>query len=227
MENLQINAPYSYIVKCLDYNNIGYKAYQNYPLAFQPTRKVYTSDKLGYFYTDTKSVSKPICVSMDNKVVDGNYRLLHNKITDPSKKIASFKIMLGHEDALKVLKQIEDQYSKENNVKDEYIKCYREKPVGNSVSGNFFKLETFEGCIEYEIKFDKLFEVSENIIKSNTDFPPMALALKFADMQTLISQAEKHQLPLNAYVVRFVHNVCKKRGYDGIKYGNNLIQTIN
>jgi hypothetical protein len=112
-----------------------------------------------------------------------------------------------------------------NKVK---IVAYRKEPIKeNSVVGNFFVLEPMKGYDKYQIEFDNLLD---------TDI----LGLSYKDGQLPVDVLAKTWFPnINFEKIaanngvdsikvknRAVAEKAKKLGYDGIKYGDKLLQGI-
>jgi len=105
--------------------------------------------------------------------------------------------------------------------------AYRQKPImENSVVGNFFILQPINGYDKYEIEFENMLDTNE-------------LGLEFADQNPVDvlskmwfpnTDFENLSAPFNHSPVdlknKAIAEKAQKLGYDGIKYGDKMIQGL-
>lgn len=107
------------------------------------------------------------------------------------------------------------------------VVAYRQKPLmETSVIGNFFLLEPHEGFDKYEIDFENLLDTNEMGIQFGEQNPVDVLAKTWfpnADFENL--SAPFVHSPTNLKN-KAIAEKAMQMGYDGIKYGNKMVQGL-
>lgn len=244
----QISAPYTEIVNELDRDNVKYKKIKINPENIKPTQGIVFLDKI-------KDESKDyVWLSKDLKLLDGHHRL--GSSLSYNKPINAIVIMLPFMEAIRELNKIQDIYdfkSKYENksdintdifdfIRDEFlynkdentyglggnrkVYGYRNKPINkNSKSGNFFSLQPIKGYNKYEIEFDNLLDTDdmEIVIEKNPVHDLANYWFKGLDFDFI---ANKNDINKDMLINRCVSELAKKYGFDGIKYGDIILQII-
>jgi len=107
------------------------------------------------------------------------------------------------------------------------IIAYRQKPiVENSVVGNFFLIEPIEGYDKYEIEFENLLDIDDIGIEFGNKNPIDVLAKTWfpnADFENMSAPFTHSPMDLKN---KAIADRAQEMGYDGIKYGNRMIQGL-
>lgn len=105
--------------------------------------------------------------------------------------------------------------------------AYRQKPiVENSVVGNFFLMEPAGGYDKYEIEFENLLDTDDLGINFDNKNPIDVLAKIWfpnADFENMSAPYTHSPIDLKN---KAIADRAKEMGYDGIKYGNKMIQGL-
>jgi len=106
--------------------------------------------------------------------------------------------------------------------------AYRDKPISeNSVVGNFFMLEPVDGYDKYEIDFENLLDTNDlGIDFKSGQKPPHILAKNWFPNIDFESLSQPFGIPVDNLKNKAVAEKAKSLGYDGIKYGNTVIQGL-
>lgn len=225
----QISAPFNIVLDELKRENINYKKIILNPKNIKPSQSVIFLDKIepkfdGYIW-----------LSNDFKILDGHHRYGH--CLSYNKPIKSIIIDLPFMDSVRILNKIQDiiSFNDKNNINlfnvdvsnKRKLIGYRNKPINNdSESGNFFMLHPCSGYDKYEIEFDNLLDTDDLNIIFKTLNPLYELAefwFKGVDLDFI---SNKHNIKKDILLNRLVHDTAKKFGFDGIKYGDIILQTI-
>ena len=112
--------------------------------------------------------------------------------------------------------------------KKKMIIGYRRTPiVDNSKIGNFFTLEPIEGYKKYEIEFDNLLDTNDmDAIFQKGISPVFILAKKWFPNIEFDKIGKKYKINSDALINRAVAEKALVMGYDGIKYGDIIIQGL-
>jgi hypothetical protein len=125
----------------------------------------------------------------------------------------------------KAIKETEElNADKEKTPKKIY--AYRDKPINeNSLVGNFFSLNKLPKCDKYEIEFDNLLDTNELGIDYKDDQNPIDILVRlwFPGIN-FVALSEKHQTTEENLKNKAISEYAQKMGYDGIKYGNIMVQ---
>lgn len=113
-----------------------------------------------------------------------------------------------------------------DNKKLKKITGYRKKDINEkSVVGNFFSLKESDGYNKYDMEFNSLLDTNELNLNFRSDSTPVAVLSKNwfpnVDFKKL---GKKYDVKEESIMNRAVAEKAKKMGYDGIKYGDIMIQ---
>lgn len=113
-----------------------------------------------------------------------------------------------------------------NKVKK--IKAYRKDDINEKSNvGNFFSAKPIDGFREYDIEFDNLLDTNDIKLAYSKDSNPVETLAKtwFPNIE-FDKIAKKFNIPVTAIMNRAVAEKAGKMGYDGIKYGDIMIQGL-
>lgn len=105
---------------------------------------------------------------------------------------------------------------------------YRQSPIKeNSVVGNFFTLKPVEGFDKYEIDFENLMDTNALGVTYKDGQEPIDILAKnwFPHINFEKLSTEHNTTPINLKT-KAIAEKAKKMGYDGIKYGDTIIQGL-
>lgn len=247
----QVSAPFDYITKELKSEEVPYSIYNISNTELKPLQKEVNPDTVEFFKGVFKRNSKkyPIFVSGDNEILDGHNRFVaHKMVKGEEKPITCFKIDCDSKCAARVLNKIQDkfEFEKKFNNKTEPISkflnqpeigwydiskdCeytgFRDKPIKEkSETGNFFHLIKKEGMKQYKIHFDKLM-ILPSECNENGKLPQYWLAEKLLPNKDFEVVAMNNGLSLQAAMNKEIVKKCKEMGFDGINYGDKVVQTL-
>lgn len=122
----------------------------------------------------------------------------------------------------------EVQEDDESGKNPKTIIAYRRDPIKeNSVVGNFFTLKPIDGFSKYEIEFDNLLDTDELGVSYKTDQEPVDILAKIwfpnINFEKISESYKTDSINLKN---KAIAEKAISMGYDGIKYGNNLIQGL-
>jgi len=107
------------------------------------------------------------------------------------------------------------------------IYAYRNKPINeNSPIGNFFSVKPIEGHTKYEIEFDNLLETDKIGIHANGQNPIELLANAWFPNIKFDKIAKKYDVEEKQLMHKAIAIKAMKMGYDGIKYGDIILQGL-
>lgn len=108
------------------------------------------------------------------------------------------------------------------------IIAYRQAPIKeNSSVGNFFTLKPFDGYSKYEINFDNLLDTdSLGIVYKDSQDPTDILAKVWFPNINFEKISEQYNTTSVNLKNKAITEKAMKMGYDGIKYGDKLIQGL-
>ena len=115
--------------------------------------------------------------------------------------------------------------SKSNKKK---ISGYRKNEIKeDSKAGNFFSVKPIDGFVKYNIEFDNLLDTNDFGLTFNNEDPPTKKLARVwfpnIDFAVLAQEKGGNELKL---INRAVSEKAKKMGFDGIKYGDIIIQGL-
>lgn len=107
------------------------------------------------------------------------------------------------------------------------IIAYRKKPImENSVIGNFFILKPIDGYDKYEIEFENLLDTDDMGIQFGDQHPIDVLAkMWFPNVDFKKMSAPFTHSPIE-FKNKAIAERAAKMGYDGIKYGDLILQGL-
>jgi hypothetical protein len=117
----------------------------------------------------------------------------------------------------------------ENSEKNQKtVVGFRKDPIKeNSVVGNFFILEPVNGFDKYQIDFDNLLDTNELGIEYKDSQDPVDILAKIWFPNINFEKiSEQHNMPSINLKMKAITEKAMKLGYDGIKYGDKLVQGL-
>lgn len=149
---------------------------------------------------------------------------IQNSVNDANRTDSGFEddflTSLGDNNEL-----VEYEESNKNNIK---IIAYRKEPIKeNSVVGNFFMIQPIDGYQKYEIEFDNLLDTDDVGLSYKDSQNPIDVISKiwFPNVNFTRLSDEYNTTPENLKAKAVAENAIKL-GYDGIKYGDKIIQGL-
>jgi len=118
---------------------------------------------------------------------------------------------------------------KEKPSKNEQtIIAYRKDAIReNSVIGNFFTINPIEGFNKYEINFENLLDTNDlGLHYKDSQVPAEVLAKVWFPHVNFEKLSEEYNIPSLNLKNKAIAEKAHTMGYDGIKYGNTLIQGL-
>ena len=118
--------------------------------------------------------------------------------------------------------------SEKPTLNNKTLIAYRKEPVReNSVVGNFFMLKPQDGFGKYEIEFDNLLDVGKLGVSYKEGQVPVEILAKIwfpnVNFEKISGQ---YDMPSVNLMNKAVANKAMKMGYDGIKYGDTIVQGL-
>ena len=130
---------------------------------------------------------------------------------------------------LSTLEEDNDAVQTETPSKNEKkIIAYRKDPIKEkSIVGNFFSLKPMEGFSKYEIEFDNLLDTNDlGIHYKDSQIPAEVLAKIWFPHVNFEKLAEEYNTTSINLKNKAICEKAHKMGFDGIKYGESLIQGL-
>lgn len=114
------------------------------------------------------------------------------------------------------------------SLNQQKIVAYRKEPIKeNSVVGNFFTLNPLDGFSKYEIEFDNLLDTdSLGVMYKDSQDPVDILAKIWFPNINFEEISKQYEVPSVNLKSKAVAEKATKMGFDGIKYGDKLIQGL-
>lgn len=114
------------------------------------------------------------------------------------------------------------------SVNQQTIIAYRKEPIKeNSVVGNFFTLNPVKGYSRYQIEFDNLLDTNSLGVTYKDSQEPVDILSKVWFPHVNFEQLSKeYNIPVANIKNKAIAEKAMKMGYDGIKYGDTLIQGL-
>lgn len=121
--------------------------------------------------------------------------------------------------------EIQTEYPAKNEV---VIIAYRKDPIKeNSSVGNFFTLKPISGFSKYEISFDNLLDTSAlGVTYKDGQEPVDILSKSWFPHVNFEKLSSKYGISSTNFKNKSIAEKAIKMGYDGIKYGDSLIQGL-
>ena len=113
-------------------------------------------------------------------------------------------------------------------VNQQKLIAYRKEPIKeNSTVGNFFVLNPMEGFDKYEIEFDNLLDTDAlGVMYKDSQEPVDILAKIWFPHVNFEEISKQYNTPSINLKGKAVAEKATKMGFDGIKYGDKLIQGL-
>jgi hypothetical protein len=107
------------------------------------------------------------------------------------------------------------------------VNAYRQQPISEtSPIGNFFSVKPQDGFTKYEIEFDNMLDTDKIGIHSHGQNPIELLANAWFPNIKFDKIAKKYKAKPDNLMCRAIAEKAAKMGYDGIKYGDIIIQGL-
>ena len=118
--------------------------------------------------------------------------------------------------------------SEKPSVNPQSVVAYRKEPIKeNSVVGNFFTLEPLNGFSKYQIDFENLLDTNAlGVTYKDSQQPVDIIAKIWFPNVNFEKVAEKYNTDVLNLKNKAIAEKAMKMGYDGIKYGDKLIQGL-
>jgi hypothetical protein len=121
------------------------------------------------------------------------------------------------------------QNEKENTGKNEKtVIAYRKEPIKeNSVVGNFFTLDPIDGYDKYQIDFSNLLDTQAlGVTYKDGQEPVDILAKSWFPHVNFEKLSTQYDVPSINLKNKAIAEKAMKMGYDGVKYGDKIIQGL-
>ena len=121
-----------------------------------------------------------------------------------------------------------EETEKTNGEKSTVV-AYRKEPImRNSVIGNFFVLAPSNGYDKYEIEFDSLLNTNDLGVNCQANELPIDTLIKawFPNINFEKLSLDQNNTPIINLKNKAIAERAQKMGYDGIKYGDIMIQGL-
>lgn len=251
----QVNMPYSIVVDKLNNENIGNKFISVNPNLLKPLQGITFSHEVdGIDSSDDRPIwidkdlnvldghhrlvkslygeeglINAIMIDLDTK----NACRILNKIQD----IYDYELQNGaendkHKSFLDYVENgdtnVDEENSNEQKNVQKFIGYRKDKINNNSVIGNFFTLEPDEKSNKYEIEFDNILDTNDmGIAYKNSQNPIDILAKAWFPHVNFMALSKEHGVSDFNLKCKAIAEKARKHGYDGIKYGDLIIQGLN
>ena len=108
------------------------------------------------------------------------------------------------------------------------LTLYAAKPVNTQArTGDFLLMEMKPSMkIEVKVAFENLLEIKPEALEGIT-FPTESVLREWLPGQDYTAEAKSQGLTQEVYMSREVNRLALQKGFDGISYGNKLVQVIN
>lgn len=136
------------------------------------------------------------------------------------------------EDENQFLKSLEEDNSviqqEKSSANQQTIIGYRKDPIrNNSVVGNFFTLNPINGYSKYQIEFDNLLDTHALGVMYKDGQQPVEILAKIWFPHVNFEEISKqYNMPSINLKNKAIAEKAQKMGFDGIKYGDTLIQGL-
>lgn len=147
-----------------------------------------------------------------------------NNLNEP----ATQDFLSGIEEEMKDDQEILHSGSEEKvGRKKRKIFAYRQQPINEkSTIGNFFSVKPVDGYTKYEIEFDNLLDTDKLGVSAQGQNPIKVLADVWFPHIKFDKIAKKYKMNADHLMNRAIAEKATKMGYDGIKYGDIIIQGL-
>ena len=136
------------------------------------------------------------------------------------------------DDENQFLKSLEEDNAavqqEKSSANQQSIIGYRKDPIReNSVVGNFFTLNPIDGYSKYQIDFDNLLDTHALGVMYKDGQQPVEILSKIWFPHVNFEEISKqYNMPAINLKNKAVAEKAQKMGFDGIKYGDTLIQGL-
>lgn len=208
------------------------------PLYISVDNEVIDGSKRLNAYRHNPDITKVYCIKLFTDVLNGASIL--SKIQDRYDWEVNNNFIKGYEPMVtdNGVNTTDDDFiddldnTQVNEVEDKEnpktLTLYRSKPMNmKSKSGNFLLTEKkpmFDK--EITLEFDNLYEIPHEEIEGIDNPVEYILEKWLGEEVNLREEATKHALQYEAFLPKKVAEECKRKGYDGVKYGNMYVQAI-
>jgi hypothetical protein len=106
---------------------------------------------------------------------------------------------------------------------------YRKEPINEkSIVGNFFTLTPVDGYSKYQIEFENLLDTNDlGINYKSNQVPVDVLAKNWFPNINFEKLSKEYDIPVTNLKNKAIVHKASNMGFDGIKYGDTLIQGLN
>jgi hypothetical protein len=250
----QVSAPFNYVVSSLKKEEIPYSRYEINLSELTPLQDKVKPDTVEYFkklIINGKKL-KPIFISNNNEILDGHHRYIANKVLyGDEKNLMCYKINTDTQTAARALNKIQDRFEFDNSQESKlepiakYLKkpeihwyeslknveyfAYRKESIkNNSESGNFFYMEKKDqSMLKYKIRFDNLMYIPTHLMDNTQELPTVWLSKKLIPEKNFEEMSSLNNIPIQNLVNREIAKKVKEYGFDGINYGDKILQTLD
>lgn len=121
-----------------------------------------------------------------------------------------------------------DENIDEEKNSQKFIGYRKDKISYNSIIGNFFSLKPNDNTNKYVVEFDNILDTNDmGIAYKNGQNPIDILAKIWFPHVNFTDLSKKHNISDFNLKCKAIAEKAKKHGYDGIKYGDLIIQGLN
>jgi hypothetical protein len=166
-----------------------------------------------------------------NKIEDiYEYKKAHEALTyDTLDDLEDIDFELGsgvEHDGKEVLHSNLERVDNKRNKKK--VAAYRQNEIKEgSKAGNFFSVKPIDGYIKYDIEFDNLLDTNDfGLTYNDEDAPTKKLAAVWFPNKDFSEMAQNLGADELKLINRAISEKARKMGYDGIKYGDIIIQGL-
>ena len=252
----QVSAPFKFVTGELNNTHHPYEVAGINVDDLKPTQPFIDNDLVDKFVEKLNNgeTLKPIWTDKDDNVLDGHHRFAAHLVAKPDAAVPAIRLLCDKKTGMELLNNIEEEFQKhklkcdqsellkslsEDNdsmyvrdkeypTKKETLMAFRKKPIGKTVSGNFFVLKSIAGYKPYEIEFDNLLETDaiDRKIGKNQN-PIKALAEIWFPSINIKGKSKEFGMTEDNFINAIVAEKARIKGIDGIKYGDKLLQSID
>lgn len=133
----QVTAPHQYILDHLDEMGVGYKMDNIAPESCKPMQEKIDTQKVKFFKDkiDNNQPLEPIYVAGDDEILDGHHRAFSFTEHPEVETMTAIKIYAEYKDAMRLLNQLQDRYSFEQEVNDGQMQPMGMLPASQAENG--------------------------------------------------------------------------------------------
>lgn len=231
----QIEAPYHYMFKELKNEGIGVTNDSIDINELNPSQPFIETDKVSSIYNSISNGEqsvKPVWVSNDNKIIDGHHNYFASKANGDD-KILTIKIDADFNSAVRILNKIMDIYNfnNDNNKNSQEHELYSDASIDENGEisdkiGVFRFKKMTENDKKYKVSFDHLLELKSDIIGDDPTKYEYNTCMYFEPNKNYQKLAMDENVSVEEYCKKYLGELLKKRGYDGVNYNNEIVKSI-